>query len=356
MDLSRPWAYIEMLAIFIIILLGTLGYWIAGVYDPFVILGLAILMLVPTRLVQFIHGLSTIDAGWVWLLWLTYGSLFYANFSEKNPWWTVLLQSLILVGVVSISYLPSIRQSLISVGVLVSLFTVALFFPHRDALAKNMSLMSLLLRSMSFYLIYSLIVTSRGGRVVKSFPERAIRIVQAGWVLVGSRFILPALVFQMALVLFETFTSRRREKEPILPLRTDTASRKRPPAEARPGVVVPEQRKSKGGKPVVSAPLYSQPSTRDHGRKPTAPEKKVISPEYKDKEHSEQLSQRPPIGNPETNGGRPSRPKPSANPPAGHAATVFDIDVLSADDLRSAYNALISEGSLVGTDGAKKTL
>ena len=216
--LGAPKTYIEMAGIFVIVVLGTLGYWASGQWAPFVLVGLMLTLLVTTRLVGLIKGLRTLDSAWAWLAWLAYGLLF-EPFRAMDNWIVVVVQSIAFIAVVGLSYLTAVRRlNTILIIFLIVFALIGLFVPHRDSVPtpRLMHLGLLGGKVLGFYLIYAWsALTAAASRRSESWPLRLARLMQAGWILLASRWILALVLLQIGLILFETFTKPRKDTDSI---------------------------------------------------------------------------------------------------------------------------------------------
>lgn len=219
-DLESVHTYANMFIVFLIIMAGTTLYSFREKIEwlpPVIILSHCLLFLVLVFMNQGKANASRIMrpnavvAGWVWLFWLVYGTIFkdvQPVFSEETGY----IQSAIAIGLVFVTYWKGFRTRPRQIHLIALAVGILLFFPHPDAVSASMSRTVLFVKVIIFYVVYNLtemcvIMESEYMYVTGATKNNTLRqgtpyatekmIIQSAWILMVSKYLIVGVAFQI---------------------------------------------------------------------------------------------------------------------------------------------------------------
>jgi hypothetical protein len=265
--------YAELVGVGIFVVFGTAFYvqWDGSIFArPMVILLCSILLGVYTILREESprdskpslvknNGLfslpkrpEAVTAGWMWLLWLVYSSVFRdVAFQFDSFFWSVV-QTGTASAVVVVSYF--LHYNSMHVAYLAALSAVLLFVPHLDALASSTPPAYVYIKVAESYVLYSLHeiiqimeddfamrMTNAASPPIGKLHAAELKALRSGWILFAYRYFVYAAVFQIVYVSYALYRyvegrtpaagwsgkrPRKTTETPILPERDPTPPRR----------------------------------------------------------------------------------------------------------------------------------
>ena len=238
---------IEVAIAFALIFSGTYLYTLKNVYAwviPFVLLsyGIVISTLGVYRYWRYKEIIekeddtprkisSALGASFIWIMWLTYGTIF-RDVGSLFPPVIGYTQNLVCVVLVLFTYWkPDLRENVMWSDAILLMTVLLLFMPHPDTISHGMSDIVLFTKILVFFCLYVLtaMIQDDKRRYERMENTRArdyiqlmeVTVVQSLWVLMVSKYLVFASVIQFAAIWHEFFSG-----EPLnLPTRTDVLER-----------------------------------------------------------------------------------------------------------------------------------
>lgn len=164
-------------------------------------------------------------AGWIWLAWLVYGTLFKETlliFDWNEAITMGIPQSAVITGLVALSYFKNFQENTFLLLLLIAGFMITMTVPFRGSISFLMGRVGLFSKVTFFFAIYILIdidMTLRNGQ--NDINEKLVKIIQSSWILIVSFYFLLFVLIQIIPIILNIkniILKRERRRKPILPL------------------------------------------------------------------------------------------------------------------------------------------